>query len=137
MVHNDRCTNAKSDVKKCRCSCKGQFHGGRKIERKDPHYNRLQIGDTVKIKPTTELKNKRGRVCFVEHLLGNRHAYGHNQEQVSLYGINGEYVGDWFEDEFEELGRKITEKELKKLIEKFKDKKGLVNDFTKVLKEIK
>ncbi len=138
MTHNDRCANAKTDVKYCKCSCGGRLHGGVKhFDRKDPHYNRLQVGDMVRINPTTELKNRQNVVCFVEDLLGNRFARGQaNLEQVSLYSVDGEYVGDWFEDEFVELGRKISVEELKALIEKFKDQKGLVKDFERVLQEI-
>lgn len=98
--------------------------------------DKMEVGDLVKIKPTTDIEDRANRICFVESLLGSRHAYGHQQEQVSLYAIDGEYIGDWFEDEFEELGKKITEKELEELIEKNKDKDGLVADFTKVLEVI-
>lgn len=103
-----------------------------------PSNARLKVGDLVKIKPTTELKDRKNLICFVEQLLGNRFARGKpNQEQVSLYTIDGVYVGDWFEFEFEELGRKITEKELLELIEKFKDEQGKVKDFQRVMEEIK
>jgi hypothetical protein len=98
---------------------------------------KLQVGDLVRIKPTTELKGNENITCFVEETLGQRHAYGKQQEQVSLYAIDGEYVGDWFEDEFVVLGEKITENELLDLIEKYKDKKGLVEDFKKVLEDMK
>lgn len=96
----------------------------------------MKVGDIVKIKPTTELKDRKEKICFIEDLLGRRYTNGKQQEQVSLYGMDGEYVGDWFEDEFDELNKKITEKELKELIEKNKDYKGLIKHFEKVLKVI-
>src|SRR3990167_3544227 len=96
----------------------------------------MAIGDMVRIKETSNSK-RQGKVCFVEDLLGHRFAMNRDQEQISLYAIDGEYVGDWFEDEFENLHKKITEKELLELIEKNKEHRGLVADFTRILNIIK
>jgi len=93
---------------------------------------KMQIGDLVRIKSTTELKNRCEQVCFVEDLLGYK--YRSHEEKVSLYGIDGNYVGDWFEDEFDVLGRKISVEELDKLIEEKTSVLafGLVKDFKRV-----
>jgi len=105
------------------------------MNRTDPSGN-IKIGDLVKIKPTTELKDRQNKVCFVEHLLGRRFAMKREQEQVSLYAIDGEYVGDWFEDEFEHLGKQISVNDLKRLLVRYKDKPGLIKDFSRVLEEV-
>lgn len=96
----------------------------------------MKIGDLVKINPTTELKEKHGKVCFVEEILGRKFGVKRDN-QVRLYSIEGEYFGDWFEDEFTKLGDRITEKELIEIISKNINNVGLVNDLIRVMALIK
>ena len=99
--------------------------------------NTIHVGDLVKINNETNLESKRGKICFVNEVLGKKFVKGRTQYQISLYGIDGEYVGDWFEDEIIFLDKQISELDLKILIENNRDKLGLVKDFEKVLDSIK
>lgn len=92
---------------------------------------RLAVGDKVKIKRGCV---RAGKECFVEAII-NRGKMGKKKDlyQASLYEINGDYAGDYWEDEFERSGELITDDELMKLINENIGKKGLVKDFARVL----
>lgn len=135
MTHTSRCECAKGDVKTCRCSCRGKRHGGKQDQVFRYQKSRFYVGDMVRIREDDGLLKVRGKICFVEEVLTER---CHRQkEQVSLYGVDGDYVGDYSEDEFVELGRRISAEELEGLIKKNKRFPGLVKDFTRVLEVIK
>jgi hypothetical protein len=79
----------------------------------------LSIGDMVVCTQTCK-KGEPRVTCFVEQVLTKQCDYRlawNKGVQVSLYAVNGEYIGDYWESELENLGRKISVDELKLLID--------------------
>lgn len=78
----------------------------------------LSVGDLVICTQTC----KRGEprvTCFVEQVLTKQGDYRlawNRGVQVSLYAVNGEYVGDYWESELSFLGNKVSDDILKELI---------------------
>jgi len=87
----------------------------------------LKIGSVVKI-------IKKNVDCFVEHIIlekgwGNKE----NQQEVSLYDLNGKYMGDYWENELISLNGIISDELLIKLLKDNIEHYGLVKDFARVL----
>ncbi len=92
----------------------------------------MKVGDIVIVRRTK-------KECFVEEVLTrNWHPEQVKTrgkgEKISLYTVEGEYVGDHWEDEISHTGRQIDERHLRKLIsDAVKHHNwGLVGDFAKV-----
>jgi hypothetical protein len=99
----------------------------------------LKIGDLVLCEVHYEKRktDKPIRECFVEEVLTDKDDYWlkwGKGVQVSLYAVDGEYIGDYWESELRPLGRMVDVENLKGLIKKavFEDHWGEVLDFVKV-----
>ena len=91
----------------------------------------MKVGEKVNVN-----SDRTDKICFVEEVLHDgrtRRINGIEQQQVSLYAIDGEYIGDYHEGELELLDELMTTNELIELIKNNIDKKGLVKDFAQVL----
>jgi len=97
----------------------------------------MEIGDLVKCKIDYK-KDQPIRVCFVEEVISEGD-WRNKGKQVSLYATDGEYIGDYWEDELQPLGKKIPADTLQKLIrEAVKNEKwGLVADWGTVLRALR
>lgn len=95
----------------------------------------MEIGDLVYC--TIDYKRERPRKeCFVEEVLTDENdwRFALHGIQVSLYAIDGEYIGDYWSNELEITNKKVDIEVLKNLITKAVNEAhwGLVWDFAKV-----
>ena len=96
----------------------------------------MRIGQIVTINSDFP-KDSKGKKCFVEEVICKTGDFRNkpNEQQVSLYGLDGEYYGDYWTDELEITQEIVPEILLQGFIRTFAldNKKGLVKDFAKVL----
>lgn len=90
----------------------------------------MKVGDLVTIRKGF---SREGAKCFVEAVLEEDTMQRGWGTRVSLYQVDGEYAGDYWENELIKIPESIKGEDIIKLIKKNIDKKGLVKDFTKVL----
>lgn len=92
----------------------------------------LEVGDIVYVTDSNRVMKLRHRECFVEEVLLDLRP--HMPQRVSLYATDGEYVGDYLEDEVDRKYRKISQEKLKELMySAFKEEHwGLILDFARV-----
>jgi hypothetical protein len=88
----------------------------------------MQVGQFVFLKD----KGRTSKKCFIEEIITADSFLHKDQCEVSLYAIDGEYIGDYWEDELELTPDLISEDEICALIKENVDKKGLMLDFVKV-----
>lgn len=91
----------------------------------------MKVGDLVVVKRGSHAAKE----CFVEQIVSQGFGRKPGQKLVSLYGVDGEYVGDYWEDELVFHGGQVSDEALVSLIAIFRDKPGPLNDFVRVLRE--
>ena len=89
----------------------------------------MKVGDKVIV---TTPRGAR-KLCFGEEIVNRRSKNTDMLECVSLYGVDGRYIGDYWEDEITPTGKTMTEDELFELIKEFIDMPGTAKDFARVL----
>lgn len=92
----------------------------------------MEVGDIVIVNDQNRVMKLVNRECFIEEVLTERRP--NFPIRISLYAVDGEYVGDYIEDEVKRTGKKVDMKVIQELIRKAVEKNhwGLVWDFAYV-----